>query len=226
MANLTFAEYISTTLAYANEKRDNPSTNRKFRIDDVKKAINCGRHRMLRRVGVGLYRNQDTMDATTGDLTPPVDFFNEGIVLFTPTGGTARALVNKIARDMDIDNPSWRDHAAGTPSTIVWDYKTTGLVARLYPQPSSTVTDGLVWNYSAKLDDLDADADTCPIMNLFPEFQYTLLQAGALYQLYMLEGGEGDQQIAKWKSVFEAECEELQSMMKRIFVANRQQVGR
>ena len=68
MANLTFAQYISTTLAYANENRDNPSTNRKFREADVKTAINCGRHRMLRRVGVGLYRNQDTMDATTGDV--------------------------------------------------------------------------------------------------------------------------------------------------------------
>jgi len=99
-------------------------------------------------------------------------------------------------------------------------------VARLYPQPTATVTDGLVWEYTARLADLSADSDTCPIMNLFPEFQHTLLQAGALYQLYMLEGGTEDEQIAKWKAIFDNECKDMESMKSRLFVANRQNTGR
>lgn len=222
MANLTLADYRSTTLARGNENRDNPDVNRKWRKEDVDGAINAARLRMIRMSGIGLYRNQDVMDAATGDLTPPVDLFNEAIVKFTPTGGTARRLDVKMARDMDMDQPSWRDQAAGVPNLIVWDITTTGLVARLHPQPTATVTNGLTWEYSAKPDDLEEDADTCPIMNLFPEFQRTLLQAGALSELYMLEGGEGDQQMIKWEGIFEMQCRKLESMKNRLFVANRQ----
>src|SRR5690606_16015253 len=83
VANLTFRDYISETLAYMNENRDSPERNRKIREDDVKTAINRGRHRMLRKVGVGLYRTQFTQDASAGDFTPPADFFNQALVHYT-----------------------------------------------------------------------------------------------------------------------------------------------
>lgn len=227
MPNLTLADYRSLVLAYGNEDRDNADDNQKWRTADVDRAINIARLRMLRRVGVGVNRKRETVDAATGDITPPADLFNEAIVKYTPTGGTSRRLELRMARDMDLDNPSWRDAGrTGEPSLVVWDITDAGIVARLYPQPTATVTDGLTWEYTARLDDLADDADECPIMNLFPEFQDTLLQAGALFQLYMLEGGEGDDQIVKWKGVFEAECRELESMKSRIFAANRQNIGR
>src|SRR5690606_13719688 len=140
MANLTFTDYISEKLGFMNENRDKPSANRKIREDDVKTAINRGRHRMLRKVGAGLYRNTTTVDAEAGDLTPPADFFNEGIVHYTPTGTGAKPRVLPVvtAKYMDQNVPHWRDET-GEPSKIVTDLLTTGLVARLYPQPNATV---------------------------------------------------------------------------------------
>lgn len=226
MANLTFADYISETLGFMNENRDKSSANRKIREDDVKTAINRGRHRMLRKVGAGLYRNTTAMNAEAGDLTPPADFFNEGIVHYTPTSSQKpRVLPVVTAKYMDQNTPNWRDET-GEPSKIVTDLLTTGLVARLYPQPTATVTNGLDWYYSALLDDLVDDADTCPIMNLFPEFQMTTLQAGALRILYLLEGGQADEQFVKWDQIFEKDIDELRGMISRLFVSPTQLQGR
>lgn len=228
MADLTFADYISETYGYMNESRDNPDKNRKIRLEDVKKAINRGRHRMLRKVGVGLYRNSTTMNATAGDITPPADFFNQALVHFTPSGsGSTTTLLTQVdARGMDQGQANWRNVTGGTPSKLVWDVTTGGIVARLYPQPDTTVANGLTWYYSAKLPDLSDDDDTCPVMNMFPEFQMTTIQAGALRILYLLEGGEADDQFAKWDRIFERDCEELRGSIKMLFCANTTMIGK
>src|SRR5690606_34999545 len=129
------------------------------------------------------------------------------------------------AKYMDQNVPHWRDET-GEPSKIVTDLLTTGLVARLYPQPNATVTNGLTWYYSALLEDLVADSDTCPIMNLFPEFQMTTLQAGALRILYLLEGGQADEQFVKWDKIFEKDIDEMRGMINRLFVSPTQLQGR
>lgn len=226
MANMTNAEYISTTLAYGNENRDDPDNNRKWRYADVQRAVNCSRQRILRRVMGGLYRKRETTNATAGAIIPPADFFNEGIVRYrAKSSDQYRLLINEQARDMDMDTPNWREQT-GEPSKIVWDLTTTGFEAWLYPQPVTTVTNGLLWDYSTKLDDLEAADDECPLLNMFPEFQQTLIQAGALFQLYMLEGGEADDQIIKWRGIFDEEVKELDQMISRMFVSNRRMVGR
>jgi hypothetical protein len=237
MADLTFADYASETLGYMNENRDTSKPNRKFPIDDVKKAINRGRNRMLRKVGLGLYRAQTVQDAVAGDITPPTDFFKAGILRFTPSGGSTMNLEQTTAQYMDQTNPNWRSAPTGTPSKFVWDIQaiapvspatlyTAGIVARLYPQPASTVTNGLTWTYSAKLNDLVEDTDTCPIMNLFPEFQMTTLQAGALRLLYLLEGGEADDQFAKWDGIFDKDIAEMRGSINTLFIAPGQVLGR
>ena len=227
MANLTLADYRSLTLGYMNENRDAPEKNRKIRQEDVDNAINRGRHRLMREVGVSIYRGSDTMDATAGDLTPPADFFSQAVVLFTGSGASDKptVLVSYDARYMDVETPNWRSQTSDKPSKIVWDFTTSGMRARLYPQPTSTVTDGLTWHYNARLTDLSADSDTCPIMNAFPEFQMTTIQAGALSVLYLLEGGEADDQYQKWISVFQNDVKELQAAIKTISVAPRQIIG-
>lgn len=226
MADLTFRDYISETLAYMNENRDSPERNRKIREDDVKTAINRGRHRMLRKVGVGLYRTQFTQDASAGDFTPPADFFNQALVHYTGPGNKAILLTQVDAKGMDQSYPGWRTDPAGTPHRIVWDVRTDGITARLHPQPASTVQNGLTWYYSARLDDLVEDDDTCPIMDMFPEFQMTTLQAGALRLLYLMEGGEADDQFSKWDQIFERDCDELRGSIKTLFCAASTMVGK
>lgn len=226
MADLTLKDYISEILGYMNENRDRPEENRKIRKDDVIKAINRGRHRMLRKVGVGLYRKSETVNATAGDITPPADFFNQGLALFkAPNNQHPMILKQHDARYMDQNTAAWRT-MTGTPSSFVWDVTTAGLVARLHPQPESTVTNGLTWHYSARLSDLMDDDDTCPIMDMFPEFQMTTIQAGALRLLYLLEGGEADDQFQKWNAIFDNDMEEMRSAVKMLFVAPQTMHGK
>ncbi len=226
MANLTFKDYISETLGYMNESRDRPESNRKIRIEDVKAAINRGRHRMLRKVGVGLYRNTHVMNASAGDIEPPADFFNQAVVHYKGNGSQNPVLLSLVdAKAMDQNHPGWRTQATGTPQKLVYDITTDGLVARLHPQPASTVANGLTWYYSARLDDLVDDDDTCPIMDMFPEFQMTTIQAGALRLLYLLEGGEGDSQFTKWDQLFERDIDELRASVKTLFCGSLAFVG-
>lgn len=235
MANLTFADYISEIYGYMNEARDRPETNRKIRLEDVKAALNRGRHRMLRKVGMGMYRSSAVMNAAAGDLTPPADFFNQALVHYKAPGSQSPVLLTQVdAKAMDQSYPGWRTQAAGTPTKIVWDIQPTvagsatvaRLVARLHPQPASTVANGLTWYYSARLGDLVEDTDTCPIMDLFPEFQMTTLQAGALRILYLLEGGEADDQFAKWDKIFERDIEEIRASVKTLFCMATTMVGK
>ena len=216
MANLTFADYISTTLAYAGENRDNASSNRLFRIDDVKRAINKGRAKMLRGIGLSAYRNQTVVDATAGEITPPADFFKSALLRFTPSTGTTRRLEPTTQAHLDKTNPSWADRT-GDPTHFLWNLTTDGLRVRLWPEPTATVTDGLTWDYTAVLDDLEDDADECPIMNLFPEFQMTTLQSGALSILYLLEGGEGDDQFVKHAGIHERDINGIRSLINSLF---------
>lgn len=225
MADLTFADYISEVYGYMNENRDTPANNRKIRLDDVKKAINRGRHRMLRKVGLGVYRGSAVTNATTGAITPPADFFNQGMLSFTAVGINPVNLTVTDAKMMDQTKPGWRTAQSGTPSQAVYDITDAGLVVVLSPPPASTVTNGLTWRYSAKLADLVADVDKCPIMNLFPEFQMTTLQAGALRLLYLLEAGEGDDQFAKWDMIFEKDIDELRGSVNSLFASRTTQAG-
>jgi len=216
MANLTFADYISTTLAYANENRDNASGNRLYRVDDVKRAINKGRAKMLRGIGLSAYRNQTVVNATAGEITPPADFFKSAVLRFTPATGAMRRLEPTTQAYLDKTNPAWAERT-GDPTHFLWSITTDGVRVRLYPEPAATVTNGLTWDYTAVLTDLDADTDTCPVMNLFPEFQMTTLQSGALSILYLLEGGEGDDQFVKHAGIHERDIKEIRSLINSLF---------
>src|SRR5690606_29420902 len=164
-------------------------------------------------------------DATAGDLTPPADFFSQAVVHYVASASAQPVtLVPEDAKVLDRTRPNWRTQT-GTPSTIVWDFTTAGMVARLYPQPASTVTNGLNWYYNARLVDLVADADTCPIMNAFPEFQDIMIPAVALSHLYLIEGGEADDQYQKWNGIYEIYKDRLTAAIKSISVAPGAIVG-
>ena len=225
MANLTFADYIELTLAYGNEDRDDPDSNQKWRVDDVKRAINAGRRRMLRKVGLGLYRNTETVNATAGEITPPADFFQLGVLQYAPDSTRRTSLKPSTGKWMEEGRAGW-DLQTGTPSSFVWNITPDGLRVLLNPQPAATVTNGLIWHYTAIVDDLEADADECPIMNLFPEFQVTTLQAGALRTLMLLEGGESDDQFVKWTQILEDDIEQIKSHINRLFVSDAQLLGK
>ena len=225
MANLTLADYVSLCLGDMNENRTSPEKNRKITETDVIRAINRGRRKIMRKVGVSIYRNSNIMDATAGDIVPPADFFSQAIVHYNDSASdTPIALVSADARVLDRTETGWRTRT-GKPSRIAFDFTTAGIVARLVPQPTSTVTDGLTWYYNASLTDLAADSDTCPVMNAFPEFQETLIPAGALPVLYLLEGGEADDQVAKWDAIFARDIADLQAAINGIAVAPGAIVG-
>lgn len=226
MADFTLADYRSLVLGYYNEDRDNPESNRKIRVGDVDKAINLGRRSLLRKVGIGLYRSTSTQDAKAGALTLPADFFNQAIVSFR-ANSTAQwnVLTAHDARWMDQRYANWREQTAAVPSKIVWSLETTGKVARLYPQPTSTVTGGLLWNYNAQLEDLAADDDVCPLMQMFPEFEMLAIPAAALRVLYLLEGGAADEQHVKWNGIFEHVVKEMNAAAGGLFVEPEQIIG-
>ena len=226
MANMTFADYRSLTLGYYNEDRSNPEKNRKVLQGDVDRAINLGRKALLRACGLGLYRKVATADAKAGALDVPADFFNQGIVSFRPNStGKWSVLTAHDARWMDQKHADWREETAERPSKIVWSLETTGRVARLHPQPTSTVTGGLQWSYNAELDDFASDSATCPVMDMLPEFQMLAIPAAALKVLYLLEGGAEDDQYAKWNGIFVEQVKEIQAAVKSLFVAPQQIIG-
>lgn len=219
MANNTLADYRSDILGMVQEDRDAPSENAVYRPEDIKRAINACRRRMIREVGVGLYRTSAVTDATAGAISVPADFFNDAVIRYAPDSNQRTTLKPITGKFQDERDPSWSTRTAGMPNAFSWEVTPDGVKIRLHPEPSSTVTGGLLWSYTAMLDDLEDDADECPIMNMFPEFQQTTLQAGALSILTLLEGGEADDQYQKFTAIFEREVEKIRSHINRLFVS-------
>lgn len=230
MAALTLAEYKSLVKGYLQENRTSTS-NPIFKEADILAALNSAQMEIVQECGLSLFRSSGSINAATGDLTPPTDMLGDATVTLVISSTDRRHLPVVTAKSLHERDPMWTTRTCDSgsyPTNIVWKITTGttgGVRCVLYPQPAATITSGLFFEYAAKPTDLSVDADVCAVLNPFPHLQQTLLPAGALKILTLLEGGEADEQFQKWEAVFKRDMDRLKTCVNYLFVPPGQYNG-
>lgn len=211
MANLTLSDYRELFKRYLQEDPDDAS-NQFYPDAQIDAFLNSAQLEILTELSstLNFYRKTATVDATSGDIELPEDFFSGLNVKFTNDPSLVMNWNLQIvdADRMDQMYPWWRSEQITSPypTTAVFSWKPTGKFITLYPLLTSTVTDGLFYNYVPRPPDMtdDEDEDESEIMNFFPELQRTLLPFGALRYATGFEAGEADDQMQKYDALWQA----------------------
>ena len=169
-----------------------------------------------------LFRASALEDASDADVVFPTDFLSEMQAFYRP-GGTddeRTALECVFQQTMDWLNPRWKSTPTGTPTKfVITTDQSDGyrLVGKLWPEPSSTITDGLELRYILAPTEMTGDSNTSWINTLVPDFEETLLPFGALSTLTHFEGGSEDDQAAKFQALFQQEVKAYRAALNTIF---------
>lgn len=223
MANLTLAEYIVLCKAFLNESRTD-TQNPMFPDDSIIAALNAAQSEVcVRLAGTrDFFLKTASVNVTTGAIAVPTDYLvGLGATLVPSTTNTQdrRRLPILSSGQMDDQYPSWRGiTATANPYAIVQTWGSSGATLTLYPQPTSTITNGLFLDYVVQPDEMTDDADTSPVMDCFsPHLQRTILPYGALREMALYEAGESDDQFQKYDALFDKGISRLHEFLNSAF---------
>jgi hypothetical protein len=221
VATLTFANYKSLVKGYLQENRTS-TTNPIFTETDIGWALNAAQCELAQEVGLTCFRSSGSKDCATGDITPPTDFFGDATVTLVVSATDRRKLPVVTVKSLHERDPMWTTKTCDSgsyPTQFAWKITSSGIRGVLYPAPAATITNGLFFEYAAKPTDMSADADTCTLLVEFPHLQPTILPAGALKILTLLEGGEADEQFQKWEQIWRRDLDRLRQYINNVFVS-------
>lgn len=217
MPALTLADYISITKRYLDESPTIASD--RFSDADITARLNDSQKEIVRETDLFFFRDSATTNATTGDITPPANYFCDLTLSLVISATDRQHLPVVTAKKLYEKEPTWATQASvARPSRVVIKNTPAGIRFVLNPPLSAPITNGLFWDFAALPDDMEMDADECEPLAPFEDFQATLLPAGALKRLYLLDAGTNDLQWKKWDLFFMQELDRLRAAINGLYI--------
>jgi hypothetical protein len=221
MPALTLADYMSITKRCLDEDPD--LTSERFPDADIVARLNDAQKEIVREADLFFFRNTSSTNATTGDITPPTDYFSNASLTLVVNTTDRRPLPVTTAKDLYKKQPNWVNQTpVQYPSGAVIKNTPDGIRFVLNPPISAPITNGIFWEYAAIPADMEEADDECAPLEPFPELQATLLPAGALKALYLLDAGTSDLQWKKWDLFFQREMDRLRAAINDLYIQEGQ----
>lgn len=214
MSNPTLSELRSLVLGYLAEPRG--STNALYTDADINAELNNACREVITNLQSEVFMTSSTVDATSAWVVFPTNVLGE-LQFQLISSGREVILPIKTAFEMNRLSPKWRTETATYPTMIVTRFDSTlGLQYKPYPEVTGTLDDALYLSYKQSPAEVTLDAGTFALLAHFPTVQRTILPAGALKNLLLLEGGEADDQAAKWFSIWQRDLNTMQHALNRM----------
>jgi hypothetical protein len=206
MADLTLADYRSLIKAYMQADRD--TEDQYYPDADLNDFINRAQYDIARELGSNgpFFRATDTVDLEE-DVPLPDDFLGNLKLTYLGSTGNMRINIMIVGADRaDEQAPYWRDTSFATnapPSWAAVNWSAASATLKMYPPPTTTITNGLFMSYTVKPTELEEDADESELMVYFPELQRKFIPSAVLRDALFYEAGESDDQAAKWEAIYQ-----------------------
>ena len=222
--SMTFAEMVTMTKRHLDmELSDDDDPKAPAYL--IKSMLNFGQTETVRRLGDCMMRKSVFQDATAGAIALPLDFLC-GLIVKLKQDDAWRRLNVTPALHMD---DKWFSVSAetGRPQVAVLNIGGTGEVSMsLYPELDATITDGLFLSYNWKPTDMSADSDVSAVGAQFPDVEPLLLPAFAAWHIKLFENGVEDEQVGKWKSIYENSLQRIRRAIDGLAVEPSTWMGR
>lgn len=201
------------------------TSNPLFPTAQIDAWINGALQSIPRRLDHDLFRTTANINAATGNLALPSTsgsaFLCHLRVFFRPDTSTSYDELQAYTQNTIFDeDPDWLGTTAtGLPDRYIMRLPSgTGgaPVIRLYPQPDTTYTNGLLLYYTVAPPALSADSDTADILQYFPEQQFTYVPFWVAHRATFFEGGPTDDQGQKFEALVERELAQMRLTLKTL----------
>lgn len=223
---MTFAELVTITKRHLDMEladADDPKAPDTL----IRSMLNFGQIETVRRLSDCFFRKSVVVDATAGMIDLPSDFLCGLIVKYKggTTDGWRRLNVTPV---LNLDD-KWLHitSTSGDPQVATLNAGSAGVIQlQLWPELTSTVTDGLTLSYNWKPADLDEDTDTSSVTSMFPDIEPVLLPAFAAWHIKLFENGVEDEQVSKWQQIYEGSLRRVRKAVDGLMVDNATWTGR